>query len=433
MAEMKSKIAQTLLIVSIAALVTGGTSSAQELIKRPVPEPVLSNTGPNATEYGAAEGYPLGTFETTSEMRHLVASFSRHEELTPTRIIPRAVVPWTFRRAAVLDISYNYGGERRTVAEYLRRNPTTGLLIAKDDTIFYEHYQYARTDRDRFASQSMAKTITGMLIGIAVADGAIKSIDDPAATYVPELAATEYGRTPIRALLNMSSGVDFKQTFNGQDDSARLYRDLFGRPGKDPVSTVTQFNSRVAPPNTKWHYSDAESEILGLILRRATGMPIADYLNQKIWQPIGAEGNATWAIDGTGQEVTFCCFNAVLRDYARLARLLAHDGTWNGRQIIPRQWLIDATSARPSDSHLAPGKADPFYGYGYQIWLFPGPGRRFALLGVHGQMIFVDPETKLILVHTAVRPKPVDPATRETRALWSAVLNQLGESSNRRP
>ena len=133
------------------------------------------------------------------------------------------------------------------------------------------------------------------------------------------------------------------------------------------------------------------------------------------------------AIDGTGQEVTFCCFNAVLRDYARFGRLLAHDGAWNGREVIPRQWLMDATTVRSSDAHLAPGVATKYYGYGYQVWLLPGADRRFVLLGIRGQMIFVDPATKLVMVHTAVRAKPVDrAASAETVALWIAVVDQLG-------
>ena len=311
--------------------------------------------------------------------------------------------------------------------DYLNRQPTTGLLIARDDTILYEHYQYARSEHDRFLSQSMAKTITAMLIGIAAADGSIKSIDDEVATYVTGLAGTEYGKTPIRALLHMSSGVEFKETYDGQDDVARLGRDLFGQPGKDPVVSVAQFNTRVAPPDTQWHYASSETEILGLILRRVTGKPVADYLSEKIWQPIGAEADASWATDGTGQEVTFCCFNAVLRDYARFGRLLAHDGAWNGREVIPRQWLMDATTVRSSDAHLAPGVATKYYGYGYQVWLLPGADRRFVLLGIRGQMIFVDPATKLVMVHTAVRAKPVDlAASAETVALWIAVVDQLG-------
>jgi CubicO group peptidase (beta-lactamase class C family) len=276
----------------------------------------------------------------------------------------------------------------------------------------------------------MAKTITAMLIGIATADGLIKSIDDDVATYVTALAGTEYGKTPIRALLHMSSGVDFKETYDGQDDIARLGRDLFGRPGKAPVVSVAQFNTRVALPDTRWHYASSETEILGLILRTVTGKPVADYLSEKIWQRIGTEADASWAIDGTGQEVTFCCFNAVLRDYARFGRLLANDGVWNGREIIPRQWLIDATTVRSSDTHLAPGVATKYYGYGYQIWLLPGAERRFVLLGIRGQMIFVDPATKLVMVHTAVRPQAVDrTASAETIALWLAAVDQLGRSA----
>jgi CubicO group peptidase (beta-lactamase class C family) len=120
----------------------------------------------------------------------------------------------------------------------------------------------------------------------------------------------------------------------------------------------------------------------------------------------------------------------VLRDYARLGRLLAHDGVWNGREVIPRQWLIDATTVRSSDAHLAPGVATKYYGYGYQIWLLPGAERRFVLLGIRGQMIFIDPATKLVMVHTAVRPKAVDrTASAETIALWLAVVDQLGRNA----
>src|SRR5438874_3581470 len=417
-------------IIAMVLLATLCISSAQQAAKLPAGGPVFSNTGHDADAYGADEGYPLGTLATGAEMRHLVATYSHFDELTPARIVARSAAASSFQRAAEPEIYYSFGGERRTIADYLSRQPTTGLLLARDDTILYEHYQYARSDRDRFLSQSMAKTITAMLIGIATADGLIKSIDDDVATYVTALAGTEYGKTPIRALLHMSSGVDFKETYDGQDDIARLGRDLFGRPGKAPVVSVAQFNTRGAPPDTRWHYASSETEILGLILRAVTGKPVADYLSEKIWQRIGTEADASWAIDGTGQEVTFCCFNAVLRDYARFGRLLAHDGMWNGREIVPRQWLIDATTVRSSDTHLAPGVATKYYGYGYQIWLLPGAERRFVLLGIRGQMIFVDPATKLVMVHTAARPQAVDrTASAETIALWLAAVDQLGRSA----
>jgi len=388
--------------------------------------PVFSGGGPDADAYGAAAGFPLGTQASAAQLQHLVATYSHFGELFASRIVPRAATPWQFKRAAEPPIFYTFKSQRFSIEDYLGRNPTTGLLIAKDDTILVERYQYARTDRDRLLSQSMAKTITAMLIGIAVAENKIGSIDDPVSAYVPGLAHTEYG-TPLRALLHMSSGIAFTENYDGADDITRLSRDLFAD-GKDPIASVAQFNTRVAPPGTKWHYASSETEILGLVLHAATGLPVADYLRDRIWQPIGAEADASWSIDGTGQEITYCCFNAVLRDYARLGRLLAHDGAWEGRQLIPRQWLLDATTVRAGDGYLAPGAATPYFGYGYQVWLLPGEERRFALIGIRGQLIFVDPASKLVMVHTAVRRNPSDPgANAEAVTLWLHVVAQLGK------
>ncbi|WP_245481506.1 serine hydrolase [Bradyrhizobium sp. LVM 105] len=399
-----------------------GQNSARE------PGPVFSDSGPDAELYGAAEGYPVGTRGAAPQLDKLVGVYSHFDELYKSRAIGRATVPWQFKRAPEPSIAYHFDNQRLSIADYLKRNPVTGLLIARDDTILYEHYQYARTDHHRFVSQSMAKTLVAMLVGIAVSEGRIKSIDDPVSTYVPGLAGTEYGNTSIRALLNMSSGVEFSEVYDGKDDIARLGRALFVDEPKDPAAVVAQFNTRTAPPGTRWHYASVETEILGLVLRAATGTPLADYLHDRIWDPIGTEANASWAIDGSGQEIAFCCFNATLRDYARLARLLAHDGAWEGRQLIPRQWLLDATTVRPEDGHLAPHVATRYFGYGYQVWLLPGEQRRFALLGIRGQVILVDPISKLVMVHTAVRQKPSEPgALREPLALWFAVLQQLGQ------
>jgi CubicO group peptidase (beta-lactamase class C family) len=393
-----------------------------------VPGPVFSDSGPDAADYGAATGFPVGARAISSQIGNLVGTYSHFDALFPSRPVKRATAPWLFKRAAEPPIFYNFKSDRFSIENYLDRNPATGLLIARDDTILVEHYQYARTDRDRLLSQSMAKTITAMLIGIATAENKIRSIDDPVSAYLPGLANTEYGGTPLRALLHMSSGVSFTENYDGSDDIAQLSRDLFGEPGKDPIASVAQFNTRIAPAGTRWHYASAETEILGLVLRAVVGEPVADYLRDRIWQPIGAEADASWAIDGTGQEIAFCCFNAVLRDYARLGRLLAYDGAWEGRQLIPRQWLLDATTVHPGHSYLAPGAATPYFGYGYQVWLFPGGQRRFALLGIRGQIILVDPASKLVMVQTAVRKKPSEPGSyAETIALWLSVVAQLGK------
>jgi CubicO group peptidase (beta-lactamase class C family) len=388
----------------------------------------MSESGPDAAEYGASEGYPIGTSSSVNLPRYIIGSYSHFCAICPTKTVDRGLKEWTFRRAPEEPrIRYSFQGGQFSLSDYLARNPITGLLIAKDDVVLAEHYQYGRSDRDLFMSQSIAKTITAMLIGIALSEGLIGSLDDAASTYVPGLRDSEYGRTSIRDLLHMSSGIACREEYNGKDDVSRLGHDLFAASGMTDAEIIAQdFNMRVAPAGTRFQYSSIDTEVLGLILGNAVRRPLSKYLSEKIWQPIQTESAACWGVDASGTELAYCCFNAVLRDYARFARLLAYDGVWQGRRVIPRQWIIDATTVQPSNSYLAPGVASRFYGYGYQVWILPGPGRMFALQGIHGQMIFIDPASKLIMVQMAARKKPVDPGDAESIALWSGLVHQLG-------
>jgi CubicO group peptidase (beta-lactamase class C family) len=201
-------------------------------------------------------------------------------------------------------------------------------------------------------SQSMARTLTGLLVGIAVSEGAIHSIDDTAATYVPEMAGTEYGATPLSALLHMSSGVAFReQTYEPDEDIINLHKALLGKDAVGATAALRQFNTRDAPPNTRLAYASSETEVLGLVVSRAVHMPLADYLATRIWQKLGAESDAAWAIDATGQEVAYCCFIATLRDWARLGLMLANDGAWNGQDMEDGvQRDIDAFKKTRDDS-----------------------------------------------------------------------------------
>jgi CubicO group peptidase (beta-lactamase class C family) len=388
--------------------------------------PRFEQSGPDADEFGAREGYPVGNRDTFFRVPFLVGSQSHQDEIFPSRSVRRAATPSPLGRAASEPaLRYDFQGRSFAIDDYMARNPATGLLVARDDTILVERYQYARTDRDRFTSWSMAKTVTSMLVGIAIGEGRIRSVDDPAAAYVPALANTEYGRTSLRHLLQMSSGVRFVEEYTGTDDVSKLASDTFRQLGRGGVASVTPYNERAAAAGTKFSYASVETEVLGLVLAAAVGRSVAEYLQDKLWQPIGAEADATWIIDRSGQEVTFCCFNAVLRDYARLGLLLAHDGNWRGRQLVPTAWVRDATSVRTDQPHLRPRTATPFFGYGYQTWIFPEDRRMFAFLGVRGQAIYVDPASRLVLVTTAVRKLPRDPGGAETVALWRAVTRDL--------
>jgi CubicO group peptidase (beta-lactamase class C family) len=389
--------------------------------------PVFWPSGPNPDLYGAAENYPIKdptlpfTPGNPLTPKYRVGAFSHFDELFPTRQIEHAATPWQFKRAQA-DMSDSFRGR---VTDYLSRNPVTGFLIAQDDRILFEQYQYARTDRDRLISQSMVKSVTGMLIGIAISEGAIKSVDDKVETYVRGFKGTEYGKTPIRDLLHMSSGVEFGEEQGNERDLNRLWIDMIARGqaiGKGTIGSITQFNRRIAPPGTKFFYASIEPDVLGVVLRHAVNKTLSDYLHDKVWEPIGAEADAKWLVDAQGLEVAHFGFNAVLRDYARLGRLLAHDGAWDGKQIVPAQWMIDATTVQPSDAYLLPGKAmasQPF-GYGYLLWLLPGTRRQFALVGDLGQRVCVDPASKLVMVQTALEGSP------EVWRLWSAVVEQFG-------
>jgi CubicO group peptidase (beta-lactamase class C family) len=388
--------------------------------------PVLSDTGPDAAAFGAAEGYPAGTRATLGHQNTMVGAYSHFDQILPSNPVPRAATPAPFQRAsAELALTYPFRGATHTLDQYLNRHPATGLLIVRDRTIMFEHYRYGRTPQDRFTSQSMAKTVLAMLVGIAIDEGKIRSIDDSAAIYVPELADTELGRTPIRALLTMTSGLAFTELYNGHDDMAKMSHALFQPGSAGAVNVLAQFGTRNAAPGTVWHYAGRDSELLGLVLADAVRMPLAQYLSTRIWQRIGTEADASWVVDATGQEAAFCCVNATLRDWARFGLLLANDGAWDGQQVIPRQWVLDATAAAPPGSVLAPGRVSRRYGYGYQSWILGGPRREFALIGVHGQMILVDPALKLVLVHMAVRPKArADATSVELLALWNALVAQ---------
>jgi CubicO group peptidase (beta-lactamase class C family) len=392
--------------------------------------PVFSPSGPDAARYGAAEGYPIADLALAHppgapfEAKYRVGAFSHGDEIFPTRRIARVASPWMFKRSQI-DIRYRFRGSPSSLAEYMSRNPVTGLLVARDDEILFESYQYGRTDRDRFFSGSMAKTIAGMLIGIATSEGAIKSVDDTPETYVPGFKGTEYGKTPIRDLLHMSSGVEFGEAEDNGRDLDRLWVDMVRKSRiwqKGTIKSIVQFNHRVAEPGTRFHYASIEPDVLGVVLRYATGKSASDYLHEKVWEPVGAEADATWMVDAEGFEVMHTHFNAVLRDYARLGRLFAHDGAWEGKQLIPAQWMIDATTARASDAYLAPGRTGPgSFGYGYLVWLLPGTRRDFAFISDYGQRIFVDPPSKLVMVQTAL-----ETTQNEVWHLWSALVEQFG-------
>jgi CubicO group peptidase (beta-lactamase class C family) len=374
--------------------------------------------GPNADEFGWKDGYPsCKGLAYIDETRCRVGALSRYDTLFPARTIAAPKQPVPLERAGSEPvIRYSFFGRDLTLDDYLNQRPVTGFLIAKDNTILVERYQYGRTDRDRLTSFSMAKSVVALLIGIALKEGAIRSVDDLAETYVPGLKDSEYGRTPIKALLLMASGVAFSEDYaNRSSDIYTLARLTLEQDPAGSLAAVKQFNTRRAASGARFSYSSAETLVLGLVLAAATKRTVSDYAAEKLWQPLGAEADATWIIDATGQEVTFAYVNAVLRDWARLGLMLANRGQWQGKTVVPEDWLAaSAANALPTEPPLAK--------YGYQIW-YSEDTRRFSLRGLRGQYVLVDPDLKLVLVQTALSGG--QPEFGELLALWNALRAQV--------
>ncbi|NIM42682.1 MAG: serine hydrolase [Hydrogenophaga sp.] len=384
-------------------------------------EPGFAPDGPQAAAYGQAQGYPVpppGTRREDLKQEHYVGLHSHYDRFRPLREVPTSAKPSPLSRVAgAFELTYQHEGRTHTLDDYLRRHPVTGLLIARDSDILFERYQYGRKDSDRFLSHSLAKTITGLLAGAALEDRAIRSLNDPVSAYVPELAGTAYGATPIHALLPMASGIGFRETYQPDDDVRRLIDGLIGPAAMGAVAAVRQFDTRVAEPGRVFHYSSADSQVLGMVVSRAVGMSLPDYFSRRLWAPLGAEANAAWDADAAGDALGFCCVVARLRDWARLGLMLAHDGRWNGQQVVSRPWVYESTTPARG---LSPN-------YGYQIWLSGETPRYYAMRGILGQAVLIDPITRFVLVQTAVNLNPNDPgASAELTSLWHALLAQHG-------
>ena len=298
-----------------------------------------------------------------------------------------------------------------------------GLLVIKDGVIQIERYQYDRTPEHRFLSQSMAKSVLSLGVGFAV-DDKLLDLDQPAQHYVPALQGTIYGEATLRNLLRMSSGARFLEDYSGQDDFSRFNKaSLAG----GVVAGAKVVDVRAYPQGEKFNYASAETEVLALVLRSVLSVTISEYISQKLWQPLGAEKSALWRSYRDGLEKASGNFNATLRDYGRLGVLLANGGLRpdTQQQIIPPHYLEEATRADRQPAQFRPGQARPYYGYGYQFWIFPGK-HRFALLGTYGQSLFVDPEAKLVMVVTAANKTAKTAETgmaQEVDAFWRSLVN----------
>ncbi len=396
----------------------------------------LALAAPDEATLGRAAGYPVAPrLSQMHDDRFIVGSFSALDTLSPHCLLPPSPHPLALPVAASApEFAYKLGGKSLTLADYMDRQRATGVLVLKDGEIVAERYNYRRRPDMRMLSNSMAKTLVALAIGQALDDGTIHSLDDTAARYVPELKDTLYGETQLANLLRMASGARYVEDYTDHDDRA-AFNAIVRRKGV--IEAARSITDRDYPQGARFNYAGAQTEVLGLVLRAATGRSLCEFVDERLWQPMGAESAASYLLHPHDQvEEAAGGFNATLRDYARLGWMLANDGRVGDVQVVPRDWLLAMTDAARQPPQFRPGTMDShgshYFGYGYQVWLMPGAHRRFVLLGVYGQAIYVDPELKLVMVHLAVGADARGDTSGahmglERDALWRGVVARYGD------
>ncbi len=328
--------------------------------------------------------------------------------------------------ARPLPARYLFAGEEQEVEAFLDRTETTGLVVLRADTLVHEQYWSGWSETSPATTWSVVKSVVSALVGIALAEGSIESLDDSVTRYVPELAGSGYTGVPLRHLLTMSSGVDFDESYQStfSDINWIFVRSMAsGRPMLDYYADL----ERDREPGSTMEYVSSDTGVLAHVLARATGMSPARYLETRIWQPAGMESDAFWNTDRSGDEIGFCCLNAVLRDWARFGLLYLEDGVREERRILPEGWVT--RSVEPEAPHLEPGPNPDShwtFGYGYKWWI---PENRedgeFTAIGVYGQYIYVNPARGVVVVKAGTDPR-FDDHDHESVALFRAIAREVG-------
>jgi CubicO group peptidase (beta-lactamase class C family) len=359
-------------------------------------------------------------------------TFTHMNWLLPTERVARGPVHHPLPgRPGPLRLTYRYAGAELSLADLHRRTFTTAFVVLHRGELVHESYPGAFAGpRARFQLFSLSKSLTSMLVGIAVADGAIGSLTDRVTDYRPDFAGTAYESATLADLLAMSSGVgDIEQWDVPGTDIKRFEEACLGR---GSVVDVLRSARRTAAPGERFNYSTLDAQLIGWVLEAATGRSLARYASERLWSRLGADRDAYYWLSRSRPRTAIGggSFNATARDVARLGLLMARDGVLDGEQIIPRDW-VRRTGARDV-AHLAIGALGPsgydHYGYANQWWTLAGGA--FTGLGVHGQYLFVDPAADVVIVKCSAWPTEDDPERdRETLAALRAITARLSRTS----
>lgn len=307
---------------------------------------------------------------------------------------------------------------------YMKEQRTAGIVIVHNGKIVLEKYALDFTGEGKWTSFSVAKSYTSTLVGAAIKDGHIKSIDDVVTDYIPDLKGSAYDQVTVEQLLTMTSGVRWNEDYADPDSDVALFNKHKAAEGVDATVSYMRSLPRASPPGEKWVYNTGETNLIGVLVSSAVGKPVSEYLSEKIWAPFGMEQDGSWLLGSTGHEISGCCIQASVRDYARFGQFMLNGAKIGGKAILPDGWIERAT--RKQAAIGTPGK-----GYGYQWWTYDGGS--YAAQGIFGQGIFIDPARGLVIASNSNWPTATDPDTvgkqREAfyRDVQAAIDQMLSE------
>lgn len=344
--------------------------------------------------------------------------------------VRRAGPPSALTKSAgpALRPEFKKAGITVALDEYFTRNRVAGLLVLRGDTVLLERYGFGADAGSRFVSQSIGKSVVSILVGAAVARGKIAGVNEPVTKYLPELVESGYRNVTIKQVLQMATGVDYSEDYrDSTSGAARIGAALItGRPAFDEF--VRSMKPTTVAPGTRFQYQSVNTQLLGMLIERVTGMTLARWAEEVLWSQLGADSDAFFyqAKDQPGT-CAFACFNATLRDYGRIGLLMLNRGASNGRQLVPASWVEASTTA--DAEYLRPGRGGQF-GYGYQWWIPPGSDGAFMAIGIFGQSIYVNPARHIVVVQTSAWASPIgaNGEGADQFAMFEAIAALAGRS-----
>jgi CubicO group peptidase (beta-lactamase class C family) len=300
---------------------------------------------------------------------------------------------------------------------YMKAQRTAAIIIVQDGKVRLEKYGLGFDKSGKWTSFSVAKSLTSTLVGAAIKDGHIKSIDEKVSAYIPDLKGSVYDDVTIAQLLTMTSGVKWNEDYTDRNSDVARFNDHKAEAGMDATVSYMRKLPREAAAGSKWVYKTGETNLIGVLVSSATKKTVSKYLSEKVWAPFGMEKDATWLLGGTGHEISGCCIQATTRDFARFGLFVLKEMAEPEGNVLPKGWFTKAATKQADIG-------SPGYGYGYQWWTYDDGS--FAAQGIFGQGIFIDPKRKLVIASNSNWPTATDDKMELQREkLYRAVQSAI--------